>query len=297
VEGLLKMLRRLIGEAIDLAWLPASGLGAIKMDPTQVDQILANLCVNARDAIGGVGKITIATEKTIFDEVRCAGHPGLMPGEYALLTVSDTGCGMDGATLAQIFEPFFTTKGVGEGTGLGLATIYGIVKRNNGLIQVDSVPDEGTTFKIYLPCHARSDAEVRKESARELPVSSGETVLLVEDEPAILAIALRVLKRLGYTVLTAGSPGAAIHLAEAHPGEIHLLITDVVMPEMNGQDMARKLLPLHPKLKCLFMSGYSSDVIAHHGVLNDGVHFIQKPFQIEELAIQARKALEGEANK
>ena len=292
VEGLLKMLRRLIGEDIHLAWLPAAGLGLVKVDPTQIDQILANLCVNARDAIGGVGKITIETGAAVFDEAYCADHPGFLPGEYVRLAVSDNGHGMDKETQAHLFEPFFTTKGVGEGTGLGLATIYGIVKQNHGFIYVYSEPGQGTTFKLYLPRHAGRVAPTPAKSTRELPRSAGETVLVVEDEPAILAIARKVLARLGYTVLAARTPGEALALAETPAGEIHLLMTDVVMPEMNGRDLAQRLLSIHPKLKCLFMSGYTANVIAHHGVLNEGVHFIQKPFSMEELAAKVRQALE-----
>ena len=291
VESMLKMLRRLIGEDIALAWLPAEGLGPVKVDPSQVDQILANLCVNARDAIGGVGKVTIETANIVFDAAYCADHPGYVAGEYVRLAVSDNGCGMDKATVAQIFEPFFTTKGMGEGTGLGLATVYGIVKQNHGFINVYSEPGHGTTFTLYLPRHAGEAAATGTATAAEPPRSSGETVLLVEDEPAVLAIARIILERLGYAVLTAGTPSEAIRLAGAHAGEIHLLITDVVMPEMNGLDLERRLLSLHPKLKCLFMSGYTADVIAHHGVLKAGVNFIQKPFSMGDLAAKVRTTL------
>jgi len=293
VESLLKMLRRLIGENIHLAWLPAAGLGPVKIDPTQVDQILANLCVNARDAIGGVGRVTIETANTTFDEAYCAAHPEFQPGEYVWVAVSDDGCGMDQETLTHIFEPFFTTKGVGEGTGLGLATIYGIVKQNTGFVSVDSEPGKGTTFKIYLPRHESQAPAIERERVADLAESRGETVLIVEDEPAILAIARRVLERLGCTVLTANTPAEAIRLAGAHASEIHLLMTDVVMPEMNGQDLAKRLLSLHPKLKCLFMSGYTANIIAHHGVLDQGVHFIQKPFSMGDLAAKVRSVLDS----
>jgi PAS domain S-box-containing protein len=293
VESSLKMLRRLIGENIDLAWLPAAGLGSVKIDPTQVDQILANLCVNARDAIGGVGRVTIATANSTFDEAHCAAHPESQPGEYVWLAVRDDGCGMNQDTLAHIFEPFFTTKDVGEGTGLGLATIYGIVKQNSGFVSVDSEPGQGTIFNIYLPRHASQAPAIERERVAEPAESRGETVLIVEDEPAILAISRRVLERLGYTVLTAGTPAEAIRLAGAHTSEIQLVMTDVVMPEMNGWDLARRLLSLHPKLKCLFMSGYTADIIAHDGVLDDGVHFIQKPFSMGDLAAKVRSVLDS----
>jgi PAS domain S-box-containing protein len=296
VESLLKMLHRLIGEDIQLAWLAGASLWPVKVDPTQVDQILANLCVNARDAIGGVGKVTIETENAVFDEAYCADHMGFLPGEYVRLAVSDSGRGMDKETLVHIFEPFFTTKGVGEGTGLGLATVYGIVKQNHGFINVYSEPGKGTTFMIYLPRHATPAAVTRTEAAAELPQSSGETVLLVEDEPTILIITRKLLERLGYTVMIASTPGEAIRMAGASAGEIHLLMTDVVMPEMNGRELARQLLVTHPKLKCLYMSGYTADVIARHGVLDEGVHFIQKPFSMEDLATKIRLALDLEKN-
>jgi two-component system, cell cycle sensor histidine kinase and response regulator CckA len=293
VEGMLKMLRRLIGEDIDLAWFPGTKPGPVNMDPSQLDQILVNLCVNARDAIGDTGKITIETKAALFDEAYCALHAGFIPGDYVQLTVSDNGHGMDKMTLGKLFEPFFTTKEIGKGTGLGLATVYGIVKQNNGFINVYSEPGKGTTFHIYLPRHHRNVELAPRDSYRK-PVSTDghETILLVEDEPAILKMALTMLKRQGYNVLAAATPGEAIRIAGEHPGEIHLLMTDVVMPEMNGRDLAKKLLSLHPDIKRLFMSGYTANVIAHHGVLDDGVHFIQKPFSMNELIAKVREALE-----
>jgi two-component system, cell cycle sensor histidine kinase and response regulator CckA len=291
VEGMLKMLRRLIGEDIDLAWLPGKNLWAVKVDPAQIDQILANLCINARDAIAGVGKITIETGTTTFDEAYCADHPGFVPGEFVLLAVSDNGCGMDKDTLGKVFEPFFTTKGIGQGTGLGLATIYGIVKQNNGFINVYSEPGQGTTFKIYIPRHVGQAGEDLKVRAVKTPKGRGETVLLVEDEPTILTMTTKMLERQGYTVMTASKPSEAMRLADEHTGEIHLLITDVVMPEMNGRDLAQSLLSLHPNIKSLFMSGYTANIIAHHGVLDEGVHFIQKPFSKQDLAAKVREVL------
>ena len=292
VNDLLKMLRRLIGEDIDLAWLPARDLELVKVDPTQVDQILANLCVNARDAIDGVGKVTIETANAAFDAAYCVDHPGYMSGEYVRLNVSDNGCGMDKATQAQIFEPFFTTKGKGAGTGLGLATVYGIVKQNHGFITVYSELGHGTTFTVYLPRHAGQATATGTTIVAEMPKSSGETVLLVEDEPAVRGIARIILERLGYRVLAASTPGEAIRLVETQVGEIHLLITDVVMPEMNGRDLNVRLLALRPKLKSLFMSGYTADVIGHHGVLEAGVRFIQKPFSMGDLATKVRRTLD-----
>jgi two-component system, cell cycle sensor histidine kinase and response regulator CckA len=292
VEGMLKMLRPLIGEDIDLAWMPATGLWPVKMDPSQIDQILVNLCVNARDAIAGVGKITIETNAQRFDETQFAAHAGLVPGEYVLLAVSDDGCGMDRQTLGHLFEPFFTTKAIDKGTGLGLAMIYGIVKQNNGFINVYSEPGQGTTFKIYLPRHQTVPQQVRGRAPTAADARGNETILLVEDEKAILRMTTMMLQRLGYTVLEANTPGKAIALAREHAGEIHLLMTDVVMPEMNGRDLSRSLLSLYPNLKRLFMSGYTANVIAHHGVLDEGVQFISKPFTKLDLSIKVREVLD-----
>ncbi len=291
VEGMLKMLRRLIGEDIDLVWRPDAALWPVKMDPTQIDQILANLCVNARDAISGVGKVTIETGTTIFDEAHCANHPGFVPGDYALLAVSDNGCGIDKDTLDKLFEPFFTTKGVGKGTGLGLATVYGIVKQNNGFINVYSEPGQGTTFRIYLPRHVGKAELLRTDELADTTALGNETILLTEDEPAILEMTTLMLQHLGYAVLQAGTPGEAIRLAVEHSGQIHLLMTDVIMPEMNGRDLARNILSLYPDIKRLFMSGYTANTIAHHGVLDDGVHFIQKPFSLSNLSDKLREVL------
>lgn len=292
VATMLKMLRRLIGEGIELVWLPAKVLWPVRMDPSQIDQILANLCVNARDAVSGAGRITIETVNKTFDTAFCSGHKGFVPGEYVLLTVSDDGCGMDKETISMIFEPFFTTKGVGEGTGLGLAMVYGIVKQNAGFIDVYSEPGQGTIFNIYLPRYLGKGEKLRLENPVEPADRGHETVLLVEDEPALLDLGIQLLKMQGYRVLAAGTPGEAIRLAEEHSGEIHLLLTDVIMPELNGRELAKNLLSLYPGLKRLFMSGYTSDVIAHHGVLDEGVHFIQKPFSLEALAAKVRDALD-----
>jgi PAS domain S-box-containing protein len=293
VESMLTMLARLIGEDIHLTWQPKANLWPLKVDPTQIDQILANLCVNARDSIPDVGKLTIETGNSTFGKDYCAAHAGFVPGEYVVLAVSDDGCGMDKETLTHIFEPFFTTKAIGKGTGLGLATVYGMVKQNNGFISVHSEPGQGTTFKIYLPRYVGEAAPVPQETSAEPAAHGHETILLVEDEPALLAMTTIILETQGYSVLTASTPGEAICLAGERAGEIHLLMTDVVMPEMNGLDLAKNLLSLHPHLKCLFMSGHTADVIAHHGVLNEGLCFIQKPFSMKELGAAVREALEG----
>ncbi|MCA1794767.1 MAG: response regulator, partial [Desulfobacteraceae bacterium] len=244
VEGMFKMLRRLIGEDIDLLWRPAGKLWPVKIDPSQVDQILANLCVNARDAIPDRGRITIETSMKTFDSSYCAHHPGFVPGDFVLLAVSDNGCGMDQDTLANLFEPFFTTKGVGKGTGLGLSTVYGIVKQNNGCINVYTEEGTGTTFHIYLPRHGDDTAHIATESSAPMPTGNGETILIVEDEKAILELLQAMLLQLGYAVLAESSPRKALALASAHDDRIHLLITDVVMPEMNGRELAGQMTAL-----------------------------------------------------
>ena len=291
IESMLKMLQRLMGEDIDLAWVPGLSLGNIKMDPSQLDQLLANLCVNSRDAIQGVGKVTVETGMVTFDEEYCASHEGSTPGVFILLTVSDNGCGMDKEILHKIFEPFFTTKEAGKGTGLGLATVYGIVRQNNGFINVYSEPGDGTTVNIYLPVHQSDTGEIKAKTTTDIPSGGNETILLVEDEDLVLKLAKSMLEKLGYTVLTAKTPAEAIHLAEAHADKIHLLVTDVVMPGMNGRDLSGHLSSLYPDIKTLFMSGYTANVIAHRGILDDGVRFIAKPFSIQNLAVKVREAL------
>jgi PAS domain S-box-containing protein len=294
VESLLNMLRRLIGEDIELTWEPGEDLWPVYMDPSQIDQICTNLCVNARDAMPGSGYLVIKTENVVIDAVYCAAHTGFVAGDFVQLTVSDNGCGMDLEVQSHLFEPFFTTKGVDQGTGLGLATVYGIVKQNSGFINIYSEPGLGTTVKIYLPRERRAQ---RAEGPGGLePVQTtpgGETVLVVEDEPKLLNLDRMMMQKLGYRVLSAGTARDAISLAQKHANEIGLLVTDVVMPEMNGRELAQRLQEIRPGLRCLFMSGYTADVIAHHGVLDPGVHFIQKPFSIQLLSAKMREALEG----
>ena len=292
LEAMLKMLQQLIGEGIDLVWLPAEDLRSVKIDPSQVDQIVVNLCINARDAINGVGKITIETDNVNIDEAYCRDHAGFKPGKYIMIAVSDNGCGMDRETLNNLFEPFFTTKDVGEGSGLGLATVYGIVKQNRGFINVYSEANEGTTFKIYLLQHSDKSVKEQQTTSASSATNGHETILLVEDEKSILKMTTEMLERLGYTVLAASMPGEAIRMVEAYSDEINMIITDVVMPEMSGRDLAEHLLHLYPNLKCLFMSGYTADVIAHHGVLDEGIQFINKPFAIQDLAGKVRKVLD-----
>ncbi len=291
VTGMLKMLRRIIGEDIELIWKPGANLWPVKIDPTQVDQILANLGVNARDAITGVGILTIEVENIFLDETYLDDHAGFVPGDYIRLSVSDDGCGMDKDVLRNIFDPFFTTKEVGKGTGLGLATVYGIVKQNNGWINVYSEPDKGTIFNIYLPrAPYKTKALPPKKDAK--PAKGTETVLFVEDDDSILQLGAAILKRFGYTVFTARSPGEALSLVRKQTGTIHLLITDVVMPGMNGRDLRNKIAALRPEIKVLFMSGYTANIIAHQGILESDVHFLQKPFSVNNLAAKVREVLE-----
>ncbi|MDP2863349.1 MAG: response regulator, partial [Desulfobacterales bacterium] len=242
-----------------------------------------------RDSISGVGKITIETGKAEFDDSYCAQHSGSVPGHYAMLAVSDNGCGMDKDTLKKIFEPFFTTKEVGKGTGMGLATVYGIVKQNYGIINVYSEPGKGTTFRIYLPWLKEEGTATAEQSAHAELLTGTETVLLVEDNEALLKMVKMMLEELGYTVLAASSPDKAFQLAEQYASDIHLVITDVVMPEMSGRDLLKRLSALRPGMKYLYMSGYTTNAIAHHGVLDPGVNFIQKPFSMKDLAAKVRE--------
>ncbi|MBS0012906.1 MAG: PAS domain S-box protein [Desulfobacterales bacterium] len=295
ISSMLKMLQRLIGENINLAWHPGNNLCPVRIDPAQVDQIMANLAVNSRDAISDVGKLTIETSNIVVDEDYCRGNPEAIPGQYVMLTVSDDGCGMEKGVQDLLFEPFFTTKEIGKGTGLGLPTIYGIVKQNKGFINIYSEPGEGTTFKIYLPSHEekKSSLQSAKEFTGQIPTGT-ETILVVEDEKTILQMSRQMLERLGYTVQTSGKPSEALQISEEYDGEIDLLITDVVMPEINGRDLSVRLSKNRPGLKTLYMSGYTADVIAHHGVLGKGLKFIQKPFSLKDLAVKVREVLERE---
>ncbi len=291
ISSMLKMLQRLIGENIDLAWLPSKTACIVNIDPSQLSQVLVNLCVNARDAIHNIGKITIETSKIKLDEQYRAIHPEAAPGPYVILKVSDNGSGMDAETMSHLFEPFFTTKEVGRGTGLGLATVHGIVTQNHGFIQVESQPGQGAYFQIFLPCQAHAPVEPPAPPPADLPRGNGEIILVVEDEIAVLRYAQTILNRLGYQVLTAADPQIALQLAREHAGAIKLLITDVVMPEMNGRDLAARITEQSPGLKCVFMSGYTANAIAHHGVLDQNVFFMQKPFSRQELAAIVQKAL------
>ncbi len=296
IQSMLKMLGRLIGEGIELLWHPQPQLGSVCLDPSQIDQLLANLVVNARDAIGNKnGKVTIETSNQELNANYCESRPGCHPGKYICLAVSDNGSGIHPEVLARLYEPFFTTKEPGRGTVLGLATVYGIVKQNDGFIEVITEQGIGTTFMIFLPqSEGRPQAAEDREKC-SLPAQTGnsETILLVEDEPSIIQIASMMLERWGYQILAASTPDAAIELARQHQGEIHLLISDVILPGMNGRELANRLIALHPDMKCMFMSGYTSDIIDSHGVFDTGVFFIQKPFNMEDLTSKVRQALDS----
>jgi len=288
VADTLGLLRRLIGEDIELLWQPGRDLPLVKFDPIQLEHLLTNLAVNARDAIAGVGRIVIETAH----EHREPGLAGeVPPGDYVLLRFSDNGCGMDAETRAHIFEPFFTTKASGHGTGLGLAMVYGIVTQSRGFIEAESVPGKGSTFLIRLPPCEETERVGAAPTRPGPPQAGHETLLLVEDEAMVLQITRSMLEMLGYRVLTAASPQEAITLVESGQGPIDLLVTDLIMPQMNGRQLAQKLTALRPGLHCLFISGYTADVITHHGVLAPGIHFLQKPFNSGELATKVRAAL------
>lgn len=292
IEGMLKMLRRLIGENIELQWQPGAELWPVRIDPSQIDQILANLCVNSRGAIADFGTITVSTANHLLATREGVASDDLPPGEYVRLTVSDDGCGMDQHTLAHIFEPFFTTKGVGEGTGLGLATVYGAIKQNGGTIIANSVPGMGSTFTIFLPRHFGEPPLATQVSPtpRQAPAKLA-TLLVVEDEPAVLAMTATMLDSLGYQVLQAVTPEEALSLATPDQA-IDLLITDMMMPMMNGRELAQLLQSRLPKLRCLYLSGYPADIIGEKGNFPEHLHFLQKPFTLAALAEKVRQALD-----
>ncbi|MCG8688479.1 MAG: response regulator [Desulfobacterales bacterium] len=294
VKNILNILERLIGEDIDLVWNPGQNIWLVKIDPAQVDQILVNLCINSRDAICGSGKITIETRNVSFDHAYCNQHSGFKPGDYSMLAVSDDGTGMTQEILENVFEPFFTTKEIGQGTGLGLSTIYGIVKQNNGFVNAYSEPGEGTSIKVYLKRYKGTldYAEKSDENENEKVRATGETILIVEDDKDILDLAKTVLTKAGYRVIASNTPVSALSIAREETGRIHLLLTDVVMPEMSGRELADALPKISPGIETLFMSGYTANIIAHRGVLDKGVNFISKPFSGKELTAKVRKILD-----
>jgi len=293
VEKMLGLLLRLIGEDISLSWRPGLKLWPVKIDPSQIDQILVNLCMNARDAIGGVGTITIETSNCKIEQAFSVDHKTVVPGEYVHLKVNDNGCGMEKEVQEHIFEPFFTTKDVGEGTGLGLATVHGVIEQNKGYIDVISAPGKGSAFSIYLPRFTGEVEEVRARGAISVPQARGETVLVVEDELSLREICRLFLNRLGYKTLVAETPEVALNLAGQYTEPIHLLLTDVIMPGMNGRELARTMSSLKPNIRPLFMSGYTADIIVRQGVVDEGVHFLAKPFSCDALALKVREVLDS----
>ncbi|HEU4451748.1 MAG TPA: PAS domain S-box protein, partial [Longimicrobium sp.] len=291
VTDIEKMLRRLIGEDVELVARLEAAHGEVRADPGQLEQVLLNLAVNARDAMPGGGTLTVETRAARLEEELKRAYPYVVPGWYVMLSVSDTGHGMDLETRERAFEPFFTTKPAGRGTGLGLSTVYGIVKQSGGFIWIDSEPERGTTVRIYLP-PVDEPARDPAPAADAVPSRGAETVLLAEDEETVRRLARRVLERSGYTVLEAADGEEAIRVAEAHRGPIHLLVTDVVMPRLGGRDLAARLLTARPGLRVLYVSGYTDEAVRRHGILDPGTGFVEKPFTADVLAEQVRRALD-----
>jgi PAS domain S-box-containing protein len=292
VAGMLKMLQRLIGENIELTWQPGGDLWPVKADSAQMDQILANLCVNSRDAISGRGKISIKTTNASIDEHFSRSRPyALQPGDYVRLSVSDDGCGMKSEVQSHIFEPFYTTKEVGSGTGLGLATVYGAVKQNHGFITFYSEVGEGTIFNIFLPAMPAARARAAEVTVELLRCGS-ETLLLVEDDQMLLELETAMLEAVGYRVLAASCGEEALSLARSHQGPIPLLISDLIMPQINGRELAEKVQLYRPQVKVLFMSGYDAEIISSQGILAEGVHFLQKPVSVRLLTDKVREILD-----
>jgi PAS domain S-box-containing protein len=296
IENIEKMLGRLIGEDMELRAVPGVGLGQVKADPGQIEQVIINLVVNARDAMPTGGQITIETANIYLDEAYARRHIAVQPGWYAMLAVTDTGCGMDAKTQENIFEPFFTTKEQGKGTGLGLSTVYGIVKQSGGNVWVYSEVGVGTTFKIYLPLVDEQVMEPDVIAARPKNSASTETILLVEDEEMVRNLARAVLKMHGYTVLEAANGGEALLICQRHEGPIHLLLTDVVMPRMSGRELAEQLAGMRPDMRVLYMSGYPDQSIVHHGILDGDIALIGKPFTPDELVFKVAEVLHQNVN-
>ncbi len=292
IKDLEKMLRRVIGEDIELVTWFADDLGMVKIDPGWIEQVIMNLAVNARDAMPRGGKLIIETTNAEVDESFTRSHVTVKPGRYVKLCVNDTGMGMPPEVKEHLFEPFFTTKEKGKGTGLGLSTVYGIIKQSGGDIWVYSEPGLGTTFNIYLPRVDESLEDIRIKVTREEIPRGGETILLVEDEEDVRRLAVRILERQGYTVLEASCGMDALVLCKERKEPLHMILTDVVMPGMSGRQLADQLIPLHPKMKVLYMSGYTDNAVIHHGILEDRVDYLQKPFTIDGLTRKVREVLD-----
>jgi signal transduction histidine kinase/ActR/RegA family two-component response regulator len=294
VAGMIRMFSRVIGENIDMAFLPGGNLAHVKADPGQIEQVLLNLVVNARDAMPSGGRLTIETSNVELDRSYAATHASVEPGAYVMLSVTDTGCGMSEETKARIFEPFFTTKGPGKGTGLGLATVYGVVKQSGGYIYAYSEVDRGTTFKIYLPQVNEELDRASADTDKRGQTRGTETILFVEDEQSVRDLVREYLSSTGYHMLEAADGVQALKVAAAHPGRIHMLVTDVVMPHLSGPELATQLGAERPDLRVLFISGYTDDTVFRHGVLEGGVAFLQKPFNLKALAQKIREVLSGQ---
>jgi len=292
LKNLDKMLRRVIGEDIELVTPLAEDLGRVKADPGQIEQVIMNLSVNARDAMPEGGKLTIETANVELDGAYARNHVAVTPGRYVMISVSDTGVGMAPEVRDRVFDPFFTTKEKGKGTGLGLSAVYGIVKQSDGNIWVYSEPGKGTAFKIYLPRVDEPLEEAGEVVVQKEIVGRGETILVVEDEEEVRKLAVQILRRQGYTVLEASQGNETSHICEQHKGAIHLMVMDVVMPGMNGRELAKSLEPHHPEMQVLYMSGYTDNAIVHHGILEKGLNFIQKPFTLEGLLRKVREVLD-----
>jgi len=293
VAGLAQMLKPLLGETVDLVTRLDPTLGRVKADGAQIEQIVVNLAVNARDAMPQGGRLTIETANVELDSDFVEIYAGASTGPHALLRVRDTGTGMTPEVQAHIFEPFFTTKGVGKGTGLGLATVYGIVKQHGGYIAIESAPGAGTAVSIYLARVAGPGDGVESAGSDAAPGAGSGTVLVVEDAADLRELTAEILGMAGYTVLSAGAPGEALEIATRHAGAIDLLLTDVVMPEMSGRDLADRLTAARPEMKVLYMSGYTDDAIVHHGVLDPGTALLQKPFTPDALTRRVGDLLSG----
>jgi len=292
VANINKMLERLIGEDIQLHTVLDRELWPVKVDPGQIEQVIMNLVVNARDAMPAGGKLTIETANVFLDEDYARRHVSVKPGPWVMLAVTDNGCGMDRETLSHLFEPFFTTKEKGEGTGLGLSTVYGIVKQSGGNIWAYSELGQGTTFKVYLPWAEEAVETYKPKPVPTVPPGGSETILLVEDEESVRTVVSKILQNKGYTVLEAHHGNEALQVCERHRGPIHLVVTDVVMPQMSGRELAKRLKRLYPEIRVLFMSGYPDRAIVHHGVLEAGTAFLQKPFALNALEYKVRELLD-----
>ena len=292
IQSSLNFLKRVVGEDVSIVWHPDKNIHSVKIDPNQLIQVLTNLCINARDAITSVGEISIETRNVTIDKEYCTKHYDFFPGDFVLLSVSDTGCGMDSETSSRVFEPFFTTKDLGHGTGLGLATAYGIVKQNEGFINVYSELGKGSTFRIYLAADKSIIKPERKTKIKKVSSIGNVTILLVEDNQSILNVTKRMLEQLGYHILAANSPTRAFQIAQKFPGKIQLLITDVIMPEMTGPELENIVREVYPKIITLFTSGYTANIITRQGFIKEGVNFLPKPYSGQQIGEKIHDLLE-----